>query len=232
MVKSKFLPIIIIPTLLLLTIFSNNVSANSAGVGVVNVPPKYGQLRIVQNDDTIRVYLIISDYNSWGDVFKISIILEDKYTDQEYATFVFQQYEDQDSFDQINSFTEIGGNEVLLTEKCSVTTSNKKDTIDDRCDIELLFVFNTMWFTRLKVIVEDREGEQATSEIDTLYSDSDEQYRSENIIIIPWFDGSRTFIIPPYLSNLLAVIAGLLGAGLCFRKKYKLYYRKLDYERL
>ncbi len=230
MVKFRFLPLIVI-FLFLLTIFSSNAQASSAGVGVLNVKPTFFEYNIIQHEDTLRIYLVVSDYNSWADVFKISIILKEKSTEKEYAKFIFQQYENEDSFDQINSFSETGGNNLLLTEKCSVTSSDKRDTVDERCDIELLFVFNTdIWFNRLKVVAEDREGLQATSTIDYNLGTED-QYRSEDIIIIPWFDGQRTFIIPPFLPNLLAVIAGLLGAGICFRKKYILYYRKLDYEK-
>jgi hypothetical protein len=35
-------------------------SAGEAGVGVINVPPKYGYIRVEEQDNFIRVYLNIS----------------------------------------------------------------------------------------------------------------------------------------------------------------------------
>jgi len=233
MVKYRFLPLFIVFFFLLFIVSSNTISASQAGVGVVNVPPKYGKLRILQHEGTIRVYIIVSDYNSWGDIFEISVTLEDKNSGQDFAKFVYKQYSSKDSFEKVDWFNETVSNDLLIREKCSFETSDKKNSIDDRCDIELLFVFKTTWFSRLKIVVKDREGDQSTSEIDYYPYEGtpDETYRSENIIIIPWFDGEITLIIPSYLSNLLAVLAGLLGAGLCFRKRYVLHKRKFDYEK-
>lgn len=233
MKKNRLLPLFFIFIFLIFIVFSENISASSAGVGVINVPPKYGRLKIVQHEENIRVYIIVSDYNSWGDILKISVILEDKNSGQDFARFIYQQYASADSYEKVDWFNESISKDLLVREKCSFESSDKKDSIDDRCDIELLFVFESTWFSRLKVVVEDREGDQAVSEIDYYpYEVSpDEKYRSENIIIIPWFGGEITLIIPPYLSNLLAVIAGIFGAGLCFRKKYILHKRKFAYEK-
>ena len=233
MVKKRFLPMFFILLLLLITVFSDSTKANSAGVGVVNVPPKYGKLRIVQHEDTIRVYLIVSDYNSWGDILKIRVILEDKNTGNDFAEFAYQQYSSKDSYEKINLFDEKKGNDLLLKEKCSFESSNKRVTIDERCDIEILFVFKSTWFSRLKIVVEDRAGDQAVSELDyyPFETSPDDSYRDENIIIVPWFNGQITFFVPPYLSNLLAVIAGLFGAAICLRKKYILNKRKFNYEK-
>lgn len=233
MVKYRFLPLFLIFMILFSSLFSINTKASSAGVGVVNVPPKYGRLKIVQHEDTLRVYLTVSDYNSWGDILKISVILEDRNTEESFAEFIYKQYASKDSYEKVNLFTEKVSKNLLIKEKCSFESSEKRVTIDQRCDIELLFVFKTTWFSRLKVVVEDREGDKATSEIDyyPLQASPDDKYRNENIIIIPWFDGELSFMIPPYLSNLLAVFAGLLGAGICFRKKYILNKRKFAYEK-
>lgn len=232
MVKNKFLPLIFILFILSISIFSESVKSSSAGVGVVNVPPKYGKLRIVQHDDTLRVYITVSDYNSWGDVLKISVILEDKNSGDDFARFIYSQYSSVDSYEKVNTFTEEVSKELLIEEKCNFESSPNRDTIDEKCDIELLFVFKSTWFSRLKVVVEDRAGDKATSEIDYYPFDTTpgDKYRDENIIVVPWIDGEMTFIIPPYLSNLLAVLAGLFGAGLCFRKKFILNKRKFAYE--
>lgn len=46
---------------------------------------------LTQRDNTIRAYLDVSDYNFWGDILQVTIILKD--TDAEKARFVFKQYE-------------------------------------------------------------------------------------------------------------------------------------------
>ena len=56
-------------------LFSSIANAGQAGVGVINVPPKYGYIRVEQQNDLMRVYLTISDYNSWGDVYEVSLTL-------------------------------------------------------------------------------------------------------------------------------------------------------------
>ena len=185
MVKYRFLPLFLVLIIIFSSLFTINSKASNAGVGVVNIPPKYGSLKIVQHEDTIRVYLTVSDYNSWGDILKISVILEDKNTGDSFAEFIYQQYSSKDSYKKVNLFTEKVSNDLLLKEKCSFESSEKRVTIDERCDIELLFVFKTTWFSRLKVVVEDREGDKATSEIDyyPFESSPEDSYRNKNIII-------------------------------------------------
>jgi hypothetical protein len=70
-------------------ILTINCKAGEAGVGVINVPPKFTLIRIVQQDDFIRVYLTLSDYNSWADIYNVSITLEDSGINR--AQFLFQQ---------------------------------------------------------------------------------------------------------------------------------------------
>ena len=91
--------------------------AGQAGVGVINVPPKYGYIRVEEQGDSIRVYLNISDYNSWADVYNVSVTL-DNYG-AKLSTFLFQQYKNLDSFVEINEFSETPKKRHLLDiEKC------------------------------------------------------------------------------------------------------------------
>lgn len=57
------------------TLFIMDASAGQAGVGVINVPPKYGYIRVEEQGDLIRVYLNISDYNSWADINNVSVTI-------------------------------------------------------------------------------------------------------------------------------------------------------------
>ncbi|UCH71636.1 MAG: hypothetical protein JSW62_04355 [Thermoplasmatales archaeon] len=195
-------------------LFSVNVTAGSrAGVGVLNVKPEYNEVRVVQQDNTIRIYLTISDYNSWEDIYKVTVSLE--YYDSEEASFTFKQYEDATSYVKINEFSEkYEEKKLLLEEKCTYSHSDKKETVEDRCNLDILLVFRTTWFTQLNIITYDREESTATVNID--YS-SEETVRSNNAIMIPGLDGPIPVRISSLILDLTAIFAGLIGV---------LYYSK------
>jgi len=222
----RFLLVIIISTTILFPFFFSTVaSASQAGVGVLNVPPEYRRIRVVQQDNNIRVYLTLSDYNSWEDIYEANVILE--YYGSETATFTFKQYEDTTSFVKINEFSETSReNDLLQNEKLSYSHSDKKETVDDRCNFDLLFVFRTTWFTHLKIVTYDREGLTATTHIDY---DMEEMMRSSNMILIPGIDGPIPVEISSLILNLIALTAGAIGV-IYFAKKMKII-RVATYEK-
>ena len=75
---------------------SVNAGGGSAGVGVLNVPPSYMNVTLDQQYDNLRLYLNLSDYNSWEDIYEVKVILE--YYGLAMATFYFKQYEDRTSY--------------------------------------------------------------------------------------------------------------------------------------
>ena len=105
--------------------FSFNANAGNAGVGVQNVLPKYGMIRLVQVDNSIRIYITTSDYNSWQDIYTVSVILEDY--GAETAKFTYKQYEDDTSYQIIDEFSESGGRDLLIEEKCSFNHAKERD---------------------------------------------------------------------------------------------------------
>lgn len=214
----RFLLVIITSIVLLFPFFFSTVaSASQAGVGVLNVPPEYRRIRLVQQDNNIRVYLTLSDYNSWEDIYEVNVILE--YYGSETAIFTFKQYEDATSFVKINEFSETSReNDLLQNEKLSYSHSDKKETVDDRCNFDLLFVFRTTWFTHLKIVTYDREGLTATTYIDY---DVEEMMRSSNMILIPGIDGPIPVEISSLILNLIALTAGAIGV-IYFAKKMKI----------
>jgi hypothetical protein len=212
--------------LLFSTFFSYDVRGGEAGVGVLNVAPKFGTIRVVHQNSFMRIYLNLSDYNSWEDVYEVVVTLEDD--GAEIARFLFKQYEDETKYEKINQFIELpeGGN-LLVSEKCSYEHSDRGETVDERCNINIIFVFHTTWFSSLNIIVRDREGIESTTHID--YS-TEEILRSENIIVLPGIKEPITIAIPSYLLNVLAMIAGFLGAMFCLKKRRTIKMRKSCYE--
>jgi hypothetical protein len=193
---------------------SIDASAGQAGVGVINVPPKYGYIRVEEQADFIRVYLNISDYNSWADINNVSITI-DKYGTK-VSTFLFEQYQSPDSYIEINEFSEQpAANHLLITEKCFFEKSNLKETVDERCDIAVRFVFRKTFFTGLNVIINDRSGSDAAQAY--ISYNSEESMRSGDMIVIPWIDGRITITIPSFLLDLIAIAVGLTGVAYYLR---------------
>ncbi len=209
-------------------LFTSPVSAEQAGVGVLNVNPKFGHIRVEQRTDTIRLYLNISDYNSWGDLLQVTIELVDKDNDELIARFLYKQYENEEKWERIDDFEQNYGEQLLNTKKCGSYPSPKRLTVDQRCDMGLLFVFNKTWFTRLNVFIRDREGSKdASAQIDyTPVMEKPETGRSNSLLFIPWFDNPFFYEIPEYFPTLLALLFGIMGAMFCIKRRKEIWALK------
>jgi hypothetical protein len=204
----KFILFLISLVLLSPIFFSINVEAGSkAGVGVLNVPPEFNNINVDQVENTVRVYLTLSDYNSWEDIFDVNIILE--YYGSEVARFTFNQYSVTTSYQKTNIFTETSKEgDLLQKDKSTFSHSDQKETVEDRCNFELLFVFRTTWFSHFKIVTTDREGATATTQVD--YS-AEDMMRSSNMIMIPGIDGPIPVEISGMILNIIALVGGAVG---------------------
>ena len=211
MKKNLIVALLIIFTVIILaTSPSVNAGSGRAGVGVLNVPPQFNQIRLVQQGDFIRVYITCSDYNSWQDIIYVSVILE--VSGEDKTEFIYKQYEDKDSYDRINEFVEIPDESSLLVKKrCSYDYTINGETVEERCYLYILMVFYSTLFTRLKILIEDRGGSTASSEID--YS-SEELARSGDFIVFPGPDGPMSIEVSPYLLDSIALKVGRCSANL------------------
>jgi hypothetical protein len=210
-----------------LPIFAMVGQAGQAGVGVINVPPKYGYIRVEEQDNFIRVYLNISDYNSWADINNVSVTL-DVYGSK-LSTFLFQQFKSLDSYMEINEFSETPESMHLLDiPKCFFEKSNSKETIDERCNIAIRFVFQKTFFTGLSIVINDRAGSAPAEAY--IYYNSEESMRSGNTIVIPWIGVRITLDMPPFLLDAIAIICGLAGV-VYYLKKTGMWERRGRYEK-
>ena len=208
---------LVISTIILFITFSP-INANAGnngqtGVGVFSAPPQYSIIRLVQQGDDIRVYITVSDINSWKDIYSVSIVLED--LSAEKAEFLYKQYEDETDWEIINEFSEKSKeNNLLVTKKCSYDHSDKEEILTG-CYLNILFVFHTTWFTRLNIIASDRGGATSTLQLD--YT-SEDLMRRGDIIIIPGLDESMAVEIPPYLLDIIALIIAAIGIRYVVKK--------------
>jgi len=175
-------------------------------VGVLNVSPKISVIRVVQQEDFFRIYITASDYNSWEDIYTVSVGLED-YGSQT-AEFLFRQYEDETKYKKIDEFSEMPEVGLLVKEKCSAQRSSEQETISDKCELDLILVFHIVWFSQLNIVITDREGGTATANIDY---NAEELMRSDTTITIPSLDEPISVAIPPYLLNLIAFTIAAAG---------------------
>ncbi len=208
---------LVISTIILFITFSP-INANAGnngqtGVGVFSAPPQYSIIRLVQQGDDIRVYITVSDINSWKDIYSVSIVLED--LGVEKAEFLYKQYEDETDWEIINEFSgKSKENNLLVTKKCSYDHSDKEEILTG-CYLNILFVFHTTWFTRLNIIASDRGGATSTLQLD--YT-SEDLMRRGDIIIIPGLDESMAVEIPPYLLDIIALIIAAIGTRYVVKK--------------
>jgi len=205
-------------SIIILFITFSPINANAGnkgqtGVGVFSAPPQYSIIRLVQQGDDIRVYITVSDINSWKDIYSVSIVLED--LGVEKAEFLYKQYEDETDWEIINEFSEKSKeNNLLVTKKCSYDHSDKEEILTG-CYLNILFVFHTTWFTRLNIIASDRGGATSTLQLD--YT-SEDLMRRGDIIIIPGLDESMAVEIPPYLLDIIALIIAAIGTRYVVKK--------------
>lgn len=215
--------------LLCLVVLPFHVGAGEAGVGVINVPPKYGYIRIEEQENYIRVYLNISDYNSWADISNVSVTLDNSGTI--LSTFLFEQYRSPESFVEINEFSETPKKMHLLdVRKCFFQKSNAKETIDERCDISIRFVFQKTFFTGLSIVINDRAGSAPAEAY--IYYNSEESLRSGTTLVIPWIGMQITIAIPPYLLDLIAIIFASIGVMYYLKKTGIREKRKASFEKI
>ncbi len=215
--------------LLGLILLPSHIHAGQAGVGVINVPPKYGYIRVEEQGDYVRVYLNISDYNSWADVYNVTVTLDNYGT--KLSMFLFQQYKSLDSFVEINEFSETPNNRHLLDlKKCFFEKSSEQETIDERCDIAIRFVFQKTFFTGLSIVINDRTGSAPAEAY--IYYNSEESLRSGNTLVIPWIGVQITITHPPYLIDLIAALLATLGVMYYLKKTGIREKRKKNYEKI
>ena len=153
----------------------------SAGVGVLNVPPEYSETRIVTEDGIMKVYLTISDYNSWSDIYNVTVTIENG--DTINALFIFRHYENKTSTTPLAEFEEKIGKNYLIENKCKYLHSEKTDTVSDRCLLHLVFAFYPVPGNQLTILTYDKGGLSAKTYIEYNVEGIP---RSTSLIMLPW----------------------------------------------
>jgi hypothetical protein len=207
--------IFIFIVLMLFTICSAILASadGTAGVGVVNVPPNYSDIKIFQQENQVRVYLTLSDYNSWSDIYQVQLNLEEN--GAILHSFTFKQWDGMNSFNRVNEFIDESSTSLLQIESCDVSHSKESKTISDRCHLHVRFVFRSTYFSEIRVISEDRSGDSTEAFLE--YKGSD-MIRESNTLLIPWFDGTVKVQLPPFALDLLIILIATIATFVIVRK--------------
>src|SRR6267143_4672094 len=81
------------------------VGREGGGVTVINVPPQFSGFRVRAQDGLNYVDVVISDYNSWADIFRVEVAIEND-RQAPVADVAFQQYPDNVTLQRQLQFTE------------------------------------------------------------------------------------------------------------------------------
>ncbi len=208
----KIIFVLILILFISLIISSINVQAGSAGVGVVNVPPEYSDIKIITEEGIKKIYLTISDYNSWADVYTVKVTI--KNGGETSALFEFRQYTSLASFTPIIEFNEEVGNNYLIIGECSATHSDNTETISERCLIHIVFAFQPIPQRELMILTKDRGGLQAHTWVEF---DAEGVPRSPGMILLPWM--LNPIDLSRYTLEALAIAIATTTTAVIVKKK-------------
>jgi hypothetical protein len=136
----------------------------SDGVTVINVPPQFSGFRIATQDGLNYIDVVVSDYNSWADIFRVEVKIEsDALT--AVADVAFQQYPDNVTLQPQPQFTESVGS-FLVRSLSSATYNTQPLTIPERTEMRITFVMSPVNGKFLSVTTTDLAGLEAFAQVE------------------------------------------------------------------
>ncbi|MCD6461367.1 MAG: hypothetical protein J7L61_01330 [Thermoplasmata archaeon] len=138
-------------------------TVSGAGVGVWNSPPTFASIT-VKEDDRISLYLNVSDYNGWEDIFRVTVDIYNPDGDL-VESVIYQQYPSNVSSVRIDEFTEARGEFLIPPDEDNfyagshVRRFSGEGWFIDNTTQEIVFIFKPFAGTRMRVVAEDSKGE-------------------------------------------------------------------------
>lgn len=134
------------------------------GVTVINVPPQFSGFRIATQDGLNYIDVVVSDYNSWADIFRVQVTIQsDALT--AVADVAFQQYPDNVTRQPQPQFTESVGS-FLVRSLSSATYNTQPVTIPERTEMRITFVMSPVNGKFLSVRTTDLAGLEAFAQVE------------------------------------------------------------------
>ena len=151
-----FLVIFTVSILISTPFSSNTVSAqDDVGVGVQPVRPRITEVELEHNFATQHLRFVVFDLNSWRHVSEVSV---EFYRGSDLVRhYVFNQTEDLERSIEVRR-----GDGLVDFESHS---SDKRETVDQRCNLTLHFQFTGINYDRLTIRARDHAGGTSESTI-------------------------------------------------------------------
>src|SRR2546427_5358552 len=143
---------------------AGNVGREGGGVTVINVPPQFSGFRIRTQDGLNYIDVLVSDYNSWSDIFRVEVAIEND-LQAPVADVTFQQYPDNVSLQRQPQFAEPVGS-FLVRSLSSATYSATGQSIPERTEIRVTFVMSPVNGKWLSVTATDLGGLTAFAQVE------------------------------------------------------------------
>lgn len=153
--------------LLLLSVGPGYASAQDSGVTVINVPPEFSAVTIGIEDGLHRIDVVVSDYNSWSDIYRVDVeVLDDERS--QVAHVHFQQYPSNTSTSerQLAFIQNVG--DILILDQSNATFNPDPGTIAERSEMHVVFVLTPVPGRWLRVTASDLSGLEATAQVEYL----------------------------------------------------------------
>ena len=152
-----------IAALLLLATSAAPAAAQGTGVTVTNVPPQFSAIKIYARDGLNYIDVVVSDYNSWEDIFQVRVLVLDK-TLAPLADILFQQYPTNTTPVAQPAFIQPVG-DYLVQDLSSASHSNQTATIPQRTDLHVTLVLSPVKADWVNVTAVDLGGLRAYAQV-------------------------------------------------------------------
>src|SRR2546427_6711983 len=143
---------------------AGNVGREGGGVTVINVPPQFSGFRIRTQDGLNYVDVVVSDYNSWSDIFRVEVAIEND-MQAPVADVTFQQYPDNATLQRQPQFAEPVGS-FLVRSLSSAAYSATGQSISERTEMRVTFVMSPVNGKWLSVTATDLGGLTAFAQVE------------------------------------------------------------------
>jgi len=135
-----------------------------SGVTVINVPPQFSGFRIATQDGLNYIDVVVSDYNSWADIFRVEVKIQGDAVNP-VADVAFQQYPDNATLQPQPQFQEAVGS-FLVRSLSSATYNTQPLTVPERTEMRVTFVMSPVNGKFLSVTTTDLAGLEAFAEVE------------------------------------------------------------------
>jgi hypothetical protein len=162
-VRSRLVLAASVLLVLLLSASSAPARGDGSGITVINVAPQFSGLSIRTEDGLNYIDVVVSDYNSWADIFRVRVEVLDS-LQASVADVSFQQYPDNVTLTRQPRFTEPVGS-YLVWALSSATVNTQPVTVEERTEMRVTFVLSPVKGTWVSVTATDLGGLEAFAEV-------------------------------------------------------------------